>query len=171
MSSSQRRAAESAERMVPIRRRRLPLGAATRIVAGAILAVTALFAAAGTDMVLDGLRGEVTLDLVAAGMMWGFGMHEVAAGNVLAGSVILLLCALTGACAIGMLAGRGWAREGAILMMAAYAMVLLPGSVAGLWHLEHAPNAPWGVLIACVEVAIVLGLLSRPVSDDFAHDA
>lgn len=146
------------------------MSAATRIVAGAILAVTTLFAAAGADMVRDGLRGETTLDMVAAGMMWGFGMHEVAAGSVLAGSVVLILCGLAGACAIGMLAHRGWAREGAMLMMSAYAMVLLPGSVAGLWHLEHAPNAPWGVLIACVEVAIVLGLLSRPVSDDFAHD-
>lgn len=109
--------------------------------------------------------------MVAAGMMWGFGQHEVGAGNVLAGAVVLILCGLTGACGLGMLGRRGWAREGAMLIVLGYALILLPGSVASLWHLDDAPNAPWGVLIALVEVAILVGLLSRPVSDDFADDA
>ena len=170
MPSSRHRTHEPAASVDPVRTRHLPLSAATRVGAAAILALTALFAAVGADMVRDGLRGQTSLDTVAAGMMWGFGAHEVAAGSVLAGSVVLVLCGLTAACAIGMLARRGWAREGAILMMAAYAMVLLPGSVAGLWHLDQAPNAPWGVLIACIEIVILVGLLSRQASDDFAHD-
>lgn len=83
---------------------------------------------------------------------------------------MLILSGLTGACGLGMLSRRGWAREGAMLIMVGYALILLPGSIAGLWHLDDAPNAPWGVLIALVELAILVGLLSRPVSDDFADD-
>lgn len=147
-----------------------PLSHATRLVASAILVVTTVFAVGAVDMIRDGLSGDVTLDMVAAGMMWGYGQGEVAGGYVLAGGTVLALCALTAMCAIGMLRRRGWAREGAMLIIAGYAIILFPGSIASLWHLDAAPNAPWGVAIAVVEVIILIGLLSRPVSDDFADD-
>lgn len=156
--------------MGAIRRQRAPLSMTTKVVVAAILLLTGVFTVAGIDMVVDGLRGEVTLDLVAAAMIWGFGQHEAASGKVLAGATVLILCGLTGACGLGMIGRRGWAREGAMLIMAGYALILLPGSVASLWHLDRAPNAPWGVLIAAIQIAILIGLLSRPVSDDFADD-
>lgn len=122
------------------RRQNGSLSRATKLVVGAILLVTGLFAVVAVDMVIDGLRGEVSLDMVSTGMMWGFGQHEIGAGNVLSGAVVLILCGLTGACGLGMLRGRGWAREGAMLLMAGYALVLFPGSVASLWHLDQLPT-------------------------------
>lgn len=131
-----------------------------------MLALTAGYTVKGVSSILDVLS---TTGPDSRAVLLGIGPEASATLFVVAAALVLVCCALELYLAIGVLRRRESAREGALFLNGAFALITVPLALAGLLAAERGPAAGWGLLTGVANVAVFALLLHSATRSDVSR--
>lgn len=103
-------------------------------------------------------------------VLLGISGREEGVARIIVAIVILVVSALTVSLAVGVLRRRQGARHAALVTFGVLGLVALAASLPGLSADPPRPGAPFGLVTAIVDVAVVV-LLLLPMTADDVDDA